>query len=75
MVGSYSEKDFTANAGRALDKALDRHNIAQEIKLYAGAGHSFFNDHAKGYDKASAEDSWTRVLNFFEEQIGGLKTA
>lgn len=75
VVASYPEKDFTANAGRALDRALDKHHIAHDIKIYAGAEHSFFNDRGKAYDKAAAEDSWARVIKFFGEQIGDLKAA
>ena len=70
VVGSYPEKDFTANAGRALDKALDRHDVVHDIKIYSGAAHSFFNDSGRAYDEAAAEDSWSRVLKFFGEQIG-----
>ena len=69
VVGSYPEKDFTAGAGHALDKALDRHGIAHDIKIYPGAGHSFFNDRGRAYDKAAATDSWTRVLGFFGEHL------
>jgi carboxymethylenebutenolidase len=75
VVGSYPEKDFTASAGRALDAALDEHKIAHDIKVYPGAKHSFFNSRGAAYDKAAAEDSWTRVLKFFGEQIGGPKAA
>jgi carboxymethylenebutenolidase len=75
VVGSYPEKDFTASAGRALDTALDRYNIAHDIKIYSGARHSFFNDTGSSHDKAAAEDAWTRVMKFFGEQIGGPKTA
>jgi carboxymethylenebutenolidase len=74
VVGSYPEKDFTANAGRKLDEALDKSGIAHDIKIYPGAEHSFFNEHAKSYDKAAAEDSWTRVMRFFGEQIGDQKS-
>lgn len=74
VVGSYPEKDFTANAGRALDKALDQHNIAHDIKIYTDAHHSFFNDAAKSYNKAAAEDSWTRVVKFFGERLGNGTT-
>jgi carboxymethylenebutenolidase len=70
VVGSYPEKDFTANAGRALDKALEQHRIAHDINVYPNARHSFFNDRGRAYDKASAEDSWIRVMKFFGEQIG-----
>ena len=69
VVGSYPEKDFTAGAGRALEQALERHGIAHDIKIYPGAGHSFFNDRGRAYDKAAATDSWTRVLGFFGEHL------
>ena len=70
VVGSYPEKDFTASAGRALDKALGQHNVAHDIKIYPGAQHSFFNDTGRSYNRAAAEDSWTRVLKFFGERLG-----
>jgi len=70
VVGSYPEKDFTANAGRALDKALDQNHITHDIKVYPNEGHSFFNDRGRAYDKAAADDSWTRVLKFFGDQLG-----
>ena len=69
VVGSYPEKDFTAGAGRALDQALERLGVAHDIKIYSGAGHSFFNDRGRAYDKAAATDSWTRVLGFFGEHL------
>jgi carboxymethylenebutenolidase len=69
VVGSYPEKDFTASAGRALDGALDATDIAHDIKIYPGAGHSFFNDRGRAYNKPAAEDSWTRVLSFFGEHL------
>ena len=69
VVGSYPQKDFTASAGRSLDEALQRHGIAHDIKIYPGAGHSFFNDRSRAYHKESAADSWTRVLRFFGEHL------
>ena len=75
VVGSYPEKDFTASAGRALDAALEKNNIAHDIKIYPGAKHSFFNDTGRAYDRAAAEDAWSRVLKFFGEKIGGPETA
>jgi carboxymethylenebutenolidase len=70
VVGSYPEKDFTASAGRALDQELGRHSIAHDIKIYPGAGHSFFNDGSRAYNKTAATDSWSRVLAFFGEHLG-----
>ena len=75
VVGSYPEKDFTAGAGRALDKVLEQNHITHDIKVYPNAGHSFFNDRGRAYDKAAAEDSWTRVLKFFGDQLGERREA
>ncbi len=69
VVGSYPEKDFTASAGRALDRALEAQGIPRDIKIYPGAGHSFFNDRGRAYNKPAADDSWTRVLSFFGEHL------
>jgi carboxymethylenebutenolidase len=74
VVGSYPGSDFTARAGRALDKTLARHGISRDIKIYPGARHSFFNEGGRSYDQAAAADSWTRVVKFFGEQIGPTKT-
>lgn len=75
VVGSYPEKDFTANAGRKLDQVLDTYDITHDIKIYPGAEHSFFNTESKAHNKAAAEDSWARVMKFFGDQIGAKKTA
>jgi len=71
VVGSYPEKDFTAGAGRKLDEAMTRNGIAHDVKIYPGARHSFFNEMGRAYDKAAADDAWSRVLRFFGEQLGG----
>ena len=56
-------------AGRALDNALKQHGITRDSKIDPDARHSFFDEDGGYYDKAAAEDSWTRVLKFFGEQI------
>jgi len=75
VVGSYPERDFTARGGRSLDQALTEKGIAHDIKIYPGAEHSFANTGSKAYNLAAAEDSWTRVMKFFGDQIGAKKTA
>jgi carboxymethylenebutenolidase len=69
VVGSYPGRDFTASAGRRLDKALEGFGIARDIKVYPEARHSFFNDTKSAYDRAAAEDSWRRVLDFFATHL------
>jgi carboxymethylenebutenolidase len=75
VVGSYPEKDFTANAGRKLDDVLDRRGIAHDIQIYPGTQHSFFNDTRPSYDKEAATDSWSRVMKFFGDRIGAKTKA
>jgi carboxymethylenebutenolidase len=69
VVGSYPEKDFTARSARKLDTVLERHDVPHDIKIYAGARHSFFNDRGRAHDPAASEDSWRRTLSFFAEHI------
>lgn len=70
VVGSYPAKDFTAAAGRALKVELERDGIANDIKIYEGAKHSFFNDtNPASYAAAAAADSWERVKAFFTEYV------
>ncbi len=71
VVGSYPEKDFTTAHGQKLEAELERYEIKHDIKIYPGAKHSFFNDQRpRTYDSAASEDSWKRVLSFFQEQMG-----
>ena len=69
VVGSYPDKDFTTSAGQKLDVELDRYHVPHDIKIYPGAKHSFFNDTIKNYNESAAQDSWGRVLAFFEEHL------
>ena len=69
VVGSYPEKDFTARAGRNLDRALATYNIDHDVKVYPGAEHSFFNDTRSRYDKQAADDAWSRVMRFFDARL------
>ncbi|HEV2415894.1 MAG TPA: dienelactone hydrolase family protein [Candidatus Dormibacteraeota bacterium] len=69
VVGSYPGQDFTARSGRALDGALTRFGIKHDIKVYPGTRHSFFNDTRSSFNREAANDSWSRLLKFFEEQL------
>ncbi len=70
VVGSYPTGDFTTPQGHKLEAALETYNVPHNIKFYPGARHSFFNDQARNYNPAAAEDAWQRVLTFFKEKIG-----
>jgi len=70
VVGSYPDKDFTTKQGQKLDVELERYHVPHDIKIYPGAKHSFFNDTSRNYNESAAQDSWGRVLAFFEKHIG-----
>lgn len=82
IVASYGAKDRTLRGTAAkLDAALSRTGVEHDIKEYPGAGHSFLNRHdlgpaglllrvgGIGYDGASAEDAWGRILRFFAAHL------
>lgn len=71
VVGSYPEKDFTANMGRKLDSELERHSVPHDIKIYPGATHSFFNGRRNENpdNQAAADDAWARVLAYFRRHL------
>jgi carboxymethylenebutenolidase len=69
VVGSYPDRDITTPAAQKLNVELDRYHVPHDIKIYPGAKHGFFNDSSKIYDAPAAQDSWRRVLAFFEEHL------
>ena len=69
IVGSYPEKDFTRRAAIKLEEELTNRHIPHDIKIYAGARHSFFNDDGKAYDAGAATDAWRRSLDFFAAHL------
>ena len=84
VVASYGAGDHTLR-GRAkrLEDALDSLGVEHDVKEYAGAGHSFMNRINVGpfspvlritgfhYHHPSAEDSWRRILTFFDAHLRG----
>jgi carboxymethylenebutenolidase len=91
IVASYGKRDRGLR-GRAkrLENVLTALGIQHDVKEYPDAGHGFMNRINVGplfgpvtkvigvnYDHASAEDSWRRILDFFDahikaiDQVGG----
>jgi carboxymethylenebutenolidase len=69
VVGSYPEKDFTRAAGEKLKTELTQRSVRNDIKVYPGARHSFFNETGRAYDPAASADAWSRVLAFFGDEL------
>lgn len=83
VVGGYGRRDVTFRAQhRRLVERLEAAGVEHDVVMYPGAGHSFMNDAghpilaalsrpvmAVGYDPAAADDSWRRMLAFFERHL------
>jgi carboxymethylenebutenolidase len=82
-VAGYGGRDrmFGPQADR-LDSYLREHGIEHDLTVYPHAGHAYANQHTgpvawaaahsptrAGYDHAAAEDSWARMLSFFERHL------
>lgn len=75
VVASYPVGDFSARDGHKLETALKQYNIAHDLKFYPDSKHSFFNDKGPNYSATAAQDSWQRVLTFFEQHLAIKSTA
>ena len=88
IVASYGARDRwpgVRNVPGILEPALTAAGIEHDIKVYAGAGHGFLNDHdpddlsrldkviaklaAAGYHEPSARDARTRIIAFFRAHL------
>jgi len=71
VLGLYGETDerITSKVPTVAEQ-MEKAGKSFTHKIYAGAGHAFFNDTGERYDAAAARDSWTRALKFLR---GNLK--
>jgi carboxymethylenebutenolidase len=53
-----------------MQEALTAAGVANEVHIYEGAPHSFFNDTRESYRPEAAADAWQRMLSWFEEHLG-----
>ena len=85
-VGGWGRTDMIyGDHGDRLAKHMEALGVPHDIKTYEGVGHSFMNDHQtftfkklgplpplrSKFDAGAAEDSWQRVLAFFEKVFAG----
>ncbi|MDO3720591.1 dienelactone hydrolase family protein [Marinobacter sp. chi1] len=85
-VGGWGKTDLVYGShGERLASHLDRLGVPHDIKTYEGVGHSYMNQHPgfvfeklaavspmrARYDEEASEDSWRRVISFFEKVFSG----
>ena len=55
----------------AIKQALATEDVEHAVEVYSGCGHGWFCDQRADYDKASAEDAWTKVKALFADKLAG----
>ncbi len=86
MVASYGGRDkFLASHSARLESHLEYLGVPHDVHLYPDAGHSFLswdneppwmarlpfpNPTNAGYNEEAAEDTWARMLSFFQQHLG-----
>jgi len=67
----YAELDTRINEGwPAYERALKAAGVEYVAHIYPGVNHGFHNDTTPRYDKAAAELSWSRTIEFFRRKLG-----
>jgi carboxymethylenebutenolidase len=81
IVASYGGRDrILKGHAQRLEATLQRLGVEHDVKEYPRASHGFMNRHGGtlgtivrvfgvGYEADSAEDSWCRILSFFERHL------
>ena len=71
ILGLFGAEDggIPADAARAMHAAFDEAGLENEIQVYEGAGHAFFNDTRDSYNEAAAADAWPRTLAWFRANL------
>jgi carboxymethylenebutenolidase len=72
VLAFYGDQDQRLmDALPAVEKAMADAGVDFEAKVYADAGHAFFNDtNPNSFDPAAAGDAWGRSLEFLRAKLG-----
>jgi carboxymethylenebutenolidase len=70
VLGLYGETDerITSHVPEVAE-AMKKNGKSFDYKIYAGAGHAFFNDTGERYNAEAAKDAWTRTLAFLRANL------
>jgi carboxymethylenebutenolidase len=73
LLGLYGAQDggISEASVRSMERALDEAGIENEIHIYQGAGHAFFNDTAASYRPEAAADAWRHTLDWLHGHLPG----
>lgn len=71
VLGSYGGVDqgIPKEQVDMLRATLERSGVPNDITLYDGAAHSFFNDTRPAYHPEAAADSWKKSIAWFDQYL------
>jgi carboxymethylenebutenolidase len=71
VLGLYGAEDggIPVSDVEAMEETLNEAGIENEIHIYEGAEHAFFNETRQSYNAEAAEDAWPRTLAWFREHL------
>ncbi|MFN2481261.1 MAG: dienelactone hydrolase family protein, partial [Pyrinomonadaceae bacterium] len=72
VLGIFAERDAFAPPAsvRDLERRLDEFGKPNEMHIYPGADHAFFNDtRPEVYKPDAARDAWRRTIEFFRRHL------
>ncbi|MDJ0754801.1 MAG: dienelactone hydrolase family protein [Ardenticatenaceae bacterium] len=70
MLGFIGTNDgITVESMEAMHAGFAESGLPNELHVYEGAQHSFFNDTRASYDADASADAWTRTLNWFNTHL------
>ena len=70
VLGIYGETDTRITSKvPETDAEMKKLKKPFEYKIYAGAGHAFFNDTGDRYNAEAAADAWVRTLTFLKKNV------
>jgi carboxymethylenebutenolidase len=71
VMGSYGSLDagIPAEQVTMLRETLERAGVPNDVKMYEGAQHAFFNDTRPAYHAEAAADSWRRSLEWWDRHL------
>ena len=63
---------ITLDQVEEIRKALETNDVEHELRIYQGAGHSFFNEvKPDWYRSDTSHEAWGHVQNFFNHALFG----
>jgi carboxymethylenebutenolidase len=71
VLGLFGGKDtgIPLDSVRAMETRIKQAGKTVTINVYENANHAFANPSGQAYNKAAAEDAWTKTLGFFKANL------